>query len=542
MGLLRGWAAVPLAALVCGFPAYTAGRQVLNPLELHGEIKAAPGAEAAVVRNLLSFREYQDLIMFHPRFGYYASGRVSFDSDYQTYPIALAPYFGQMVAEQIFRMWQGMRKAGTLAPGERFTIAEFGAGNGVMASTILDYVEQRAKDAPQAGWREFAAQVLYICYDRSPALNKAQRERNARFGTRFEAREADATDLDASIKPASIKGVILSNELPDAFSVHKAILGPDGAAEAAFVAPSLVRKNWEKLRPNLPSAVVDRVSKGSVAVAEMLPSAKADHLYLTRQAFTALLEALASMQDYAAAVGSLEFEEVYLPAAVIPELDNHLRRYAALYAGEIAKNDRAVVTYINLGTEKFVQGAGRILKAGYVMTLDYGSTWEEIVSPQAHPHLRTYGPAHREENWDTDGANADDEKDTFDPYNGPTLNDLTTDVNFSMMEAAGRLAGLKMVYYGPQAALQAGTPIQFDLPPQSDGVEDAFFTWANDFQTDGVYKLFVQQKQGTDAAYAYPERKSERLVPDPAGLSELQRRRAVQIEKRLGPEQNPAIH
>src|SRR5438093_12722463 len=134
-----------------------------------------------------SFLEYQDLIMFHPKFGYYGSGRVSFSADYQTFPIVLAPYFGHMIAEHIFKMWSGMRAAGTLSPRDWFTIAEFGAGNGVLAESILDYLDQRSKSpAAPEGWREFASQALYVCYDRSPALSRTQREHNARFGARFE--------------------------------------------------------------------------------------------------------------------------------------------------------------------------------------------------------------------------------------------------------------------------------------------------------------------------------------------------------------------
>ena len=170
-----------------------ATRLLLNASEIHDEVKRAPGADPAVQQYFLSFLDYQDLVMFHPKFGYYSSGRVSFGSDYQTYPIALAPYFGQMIAEQIFRMWQGMRRAGTLGPSDRFTIAEFGAGNGMLAESILDYLERKAREqGADPRWRDFESQVLYICYDRSPALSKAQRTRNARFGSRFEAREADA--------------------------------------------------------------------------------------------------------------------------------------------------------------------------------------------------------------------------------------------------------------------------------------------------------------------------------------------------------------
>jgi SAM-dependent MidA family methyltransferase len=101
----------------------------------------------------------------------------------------LAPYFGQMITQQAFRMWNGMRRAGTLRPTERFTIAEFGAGNGALAESILDYLDRQSKSNPAPEWRAFASRVIYICYDRSHALSEDQRDRNARFGTRFEARE-----------------------------------------------------------------------------------------------------------------------------------------------------------------------------------------------------------------------------------------------------------------------------------------------------------------------------------------------------------------
>jgi len=550
MGLFRGgtWLArvLLIAAALAGVPSY-AERRLVNAWELHDEIQVAAGKETAVREYFPSFLDYQDLVMFHPKFGYYGSGRVSFFADYQTYPIVLAPYFGQMIAEQMFRMWQGMRRAGTLAAGERFTIAEFGAGNGLMAESILDYLEQQAKENPEQGWRDFAAQVVYVCYDRSPALSKTQRERNARFGKRFEAREGDATDPTATIAPGSLKGVVLSNELPDAFSVHKVILAPDGSAEVGYVAPSLPLKAWERLQKQVPPAVAETVAKGDRTVKDSFFAGDQGHMYLTRAAFVALLEALAPSKDYIAAVESLEFHELFVPASAVPEVEEHLRRYARFYATELAKNERGVVTYINLGVEKFVQGAGRILKAGYVITLDYGSNWEGIISQEAHPHFRTFGPAHRAEN-SYYGDSADDQgtsdRDTSDPYRGPTLNDMTTDVNFSLMAAEGRLVGLTTDYFGPQAALQTGTPIALsDVPAHrqdNDALSSEFYSWANGFQTDTNYKLMVQHKDGTDASYAYPSGNSERLVSDENDLSELERRRAAQIAAKLGGAPEPA--
>jgi SAM-dependent MidA family methyltransferase len=515
---------LPSSVLCADAPAT---RLLLNASEIHDEVKRAPGADPAVQQSFLSFLDYQDLVMFHPKFGYYSSGRVSFGTDYQTYPIALAPYFGQMIAEQIFRMWQGMRRAGSLEPGDRFTIAEFGAGNGLLAESILEYLENKAREQEaDPRWRDFRSQVLYVCYDRSAALSRAQRERNARFGSRFEAREADATDPTAAVPPGSLKGVILSNELPDAFSVHKVILSTDGSAEVAFVAPSLPRENWAKLEKIVPADVTEKVVQGDRNVRKALLTARQDQTYLSRAAFAALLEALISSKEYEPLVQSLQFHELYLPASMVPELAGHLRRHASSYARALAKLDQGVVTYINLGAEQFIRGAGSILKAGYVVTVDYGSNWEGILG-QDVSHFRTYGPAHRDANpgfgWDYDGQAAS-EWVTSDPYRGPTLNDMTTDVNFSLLAAEGDLTVLRTVYYGPQAALRSGTPISFP----------AFDDWASTFETDGHYRLMVQQKQGTDPSYSYPRDHQDPLTSGQSGWSELQRRRAAEIEKRLG--------
>ena len=511
---------------------------MLNPRELHNEIAVAPGTETAVKNYFPSFLEYQDLVMFHPKFGYYASGRVSFTSDYQTYPNVLAPYFGHMIAQQIFRMWHGMRQAGSLGPRETFTISEFGAGNGSLAESIMEYLEQQAKDNPDKSWGEFASQVLYICYDRSPALSKKQRERNARFGKRFEAREADATDPTATIKPDSQKGVVLSNELPDAFSVHKIVLSPDGTAEVGFVAPSLSQKNWEWIKKDVPASVVETLEKGDRAIKGKFFPGKHDHVYLTREAFVALLEAMVPSKEYASAAQSLEFSELYIPARLIPEVAEHLRRYARFYSTEMAKIDRGVVTYINLGLEKFIQGSGNILHAGFVITLDYGTNWEGMIAQDAHPHFRTYGPAHQEENRQNDTADnvGGSDLDTSDPYRGPTLNDMTTDVNFSLAAAEGRLAGLTTAYFGPQAGLQTGTTVSLEnLPPdgKNDVLDDVYFAWASSFQTDGNYKLMVQQKASTGHFYTYPNENSERLASDQNSLSDAQKEKAAQIEKKL---------
>jgi SAM-dependent MidA family methyltransferase len=498
--------------------------ELLNPWEIHRELRVAAAAAPAVQEFFLSFLEYQDLVLFHPTLGYYSSGRVSFTQDYRTFPDALSPYFGQMVAQHIFDMWAGMRKAGTLAENEPFTIAEFGAGDGALAESILNYVDRRAAEESGARWREFARQTVYACYDRSAVLSAQQSQRNARFGARFEARQGDATDPTATIAAGSLKGIVLSNELPDAFSVHKVVLSPSGSAEVAFVAPALPRAGWSKLERDLPAPLQERLKSEDRTIQTRLFGRKRETtVYLSRAGFVALLEALASAGNYEAKLNTIEFREIYVPIEAIPELAEHVRKYIPAYAYELARGDKGFAAYINLGEGRFIQGAGRILKAGYVVTIDYGSNWDGV-SPIEFDHLRTYGPGTRRER--------------PDPYHSPTLNDITTDVNFSHVVEEGKLAGLRPVFFGSQHTLLSGTPIRLDSPPPERGdLIDAdlqdYQAWVQSFYTWDVFKILVQQKERTDPAYVFPDNRAEPLSVQVEDLTPAQQATEQEIERKL---------
>lgn len=512
-------------------------RRVRNAHEVYRELAIDPGSAGRVKDYFPVFHDYQDMIMFHPAFGYYASGRVSFNDDYQTFPIVLAPLFGHMIAEHLFQMWDGMRRSGALARTDTFTIGEFGAGDGALAESILEYIQTQAA-SKRADWAEFARQAVYVCYDRSPALNRVQKERNKRFGSRFDARVADATNLTATIEPGSLKGVVLSNELPDAFSVHKVILTTTDAPEVAFVAPSLSSASWQRIRPLVSAALAAQVEEGDQAIERIfLRGVRPAEVYLTKSTFAALLEATVSGLDYESVVGALEFHEIYVPVSTVPELAAHLRRYAKTYADVLARDDVGILTYVNLGVERMIQGAAQILAAGYVITIDYGATWDGILSNDGSQRLRTYGPAHRaasaEGGIDNDSI---DDVQTSDPYDQPTLNDLTTDVNFSLLDAEGRQARLHTLYFGSQKALQSGTPISLDEVPEQarrNRREDQFLSWVEDFRAPGVFKVMIQQKDGSDSRYRFPDKDPEPLQPRGPALTPAQQEGAARIERRL---------
>jgi SAM-dependent MidA family methyltransferase len=502
-------------------------RQLINGWDVREEIKLAPGVNPALVKDYFpSFYDYLDTVLFHPTAGYYSSGRVNFSSDYQTFPIALYPSFGQMITEHMFQMWDGMRKAGTLAPNEKFTIAEFGAGDGAMAESVLEYIEQQAASNADPRWKEFREQTVYACYDRSPALSEKQRKRNERFGARFDARLGDATDPGATIAKASLKGVILSNELPDCFSVHKVILSMDGSAEIAYTVPSVPMDNWKKVESTIPAAAKQTIMKDDQAIREKLFGSKnpvGDRVYLSKAGFSAILDAFSASSNYEVKVNLLHFQEVYVPVSVMPELAEHLRQYAHDYAYALSKGGKGMVTYINLGEGKFIKGAGLALKAGYVITIDYGSNWDGILA-QEFDHLRMYGQGSS-----TSQAN---------PYHAPTLNDMTTDVNFSHVADEGKTVGLEAIYFGPQHWLQIGTPINLEKAPPvrtlSADDEADFQQWAGLFYSWEVYKILVQRKDKTDSAYKYSSEFSEPLAVAEDKLSPAERTKMVELEKKLG--------
>lgn len=505
-------------------------RDLRNGWEVHRELVVAPEAHADAPKYFLSFFDYHDIVMFHPTVGYYSSGRVDFVDHYRTYPVVLAPLFGHMVAEQIHMMWDGMRKAGTLTPSERFTIAEFGPGDGALAEAILDYIVRKAER--DASWRAFADQVLYVCYDRSPSLNKIQQERNARFGKRFDARVADATNMTATINKGSLKGIILSNELPDAFSVHKIILSADGKAEVAFVVPSLPAETWRTVQPLLPTAVVRAIEGDDRAIEDrFLKGQREGDVYLTRGSFVSLLEHMQTTPAYENTANAMLFRELYAPASTVPVVADHLSRYADLYAQVLARDQRGLVSYVNPGAESFIRDSAAVLSAGYMLTIDYGGNWEEMLNQHTYPRFRTYGPSQQ-----TGAHLAPNQIDTFAPYVGPTLNDFTTDANFTLLAAEGEKVGLRPVYYGAQRALQAGTSVSLDTVPEArerEGNAAEFQSWAQSFAGPSVYKMLLQQKTGTDSAYRFQGQHPESLNLEPTELTAEQRRRAAAITERL---------
>jgi SAM-dependent MidA family methyltransferase len=158
----------------------------------------------------ITFAEYMELVLYHPQHGYYASSesRISEGGDFLTSP-HLANDFGEMLAVQLYQMWQ------IVGSPQVFSIVEMGAGQGLLAAQILDYSSRV--------YPEFFRSIDYLIIEIAPAMISAQQARLKDLPVRW-------CDW-AEIIDRSIVGCFLSNELIDALPVHQVIVLEDKLQE-----------------------------------------------------------------------------------------------------------------------------------------------------------------------------------------------------------------------------------------------------------------------------------------------------------------------
>ncbi|HEY9854794.1 MAG TPA: SAM-dependent methyltransferase [Stenomitos sp.] len=168
--------------------------------------------DEAAASGPMTFRTYMDLALYHPEGGYYTRPemRVGVGGDFHTSP-TLSPAFGHCVARQLGQFWELMGK-----PAE-FQLLEIGAGSGQLADQILGGLARDRR------WKRLTYQIV----EKSPALRERQRATlQAYAGT---VRWAE--DLPDLAPDGAWQGVVLSNELFDAFPVHRVIGLKEGFAE-----------------------------------------------------------------------------------------------------------------------------------------------------------------------------------------------------------------------------------------------------------------------------------------------------------------------
>src|SRR5439155_26423109 len=104
--------------------------------ELTGTIRAEIEANGP-----MPFARFMELALYHPEYGYYASGRASIGrrGDFFT-NVSVGPLFGKLLAAQLAEIWEKLGRP------DDFTIVEQGAHDGLFAADALSALRQSAGD------------------------------------------------------------------------------------------------------------------------------------------------------------------------------------------------------------------------------------------------------------------------------------------------------------------------------------------------------------------------------------------------------------
>lgn len=155
----------------------------------------------------ITFSEYMSLVLYHPKYGYYTknNSQIGQKGDFFT-SSSLGKDFGELLAEQFVEMWQFLGRP------NNFSLVEMGAGQGFLAQDVLTYLHDE--------YPNFYANLKYIIVEKSPNLIKTQKDNLALLLSN----SANICWKNwQEIEENSIVGCFFSNELVDAFPVHKII-------------------------------------------------------------------------------------------------------------------------------------------------------------------------------------------------------------------------------------------------------------------------------------------------------------------------------
>lgn len=159
--------------------------------------------ELDAIGGVMSFAQFMERALYEPKLGYYETGRsrVGQSGDFYT-SVSTGPLFGELLAQQ-FLQWIATRPDASHRP---WTWMECGAHDARLAQDLLTSLEALPD-------RALAARVRYAILEPSPQRRAWQQSTLARWKDRVEWLDAWPQD--------GVQGVILSNELLDAFPVHR---------------------------------------------------------------------------------------------------------------------------------------------------------------------------------------------------------------------------------------------------------------------------------------------------------------------------------
>lgn len=458
-----------------GQPKVFRPRSTLHPgLDLHPLSMVEHGKKLTGI--FATYERFMRDALYDPDIGYYSTGKVAFEDksqkgDFHTCPDMLSPIFGSHIAEQAFTMRANMIACGDIHPDEPFTILECGAGRGQLAHDALAHIYKMAKTS--AEWASFAKAVQYCIVEISPTLQEWQQKKLNPFHDKVKFVKGDARKLKDIFPPRSIKGLIVTNEVPDAFSVHKARICAPKRVEVALVVPYVHIEAIKLLRDH--GIKIGSLKEKSDRYREEFPrQLKNIHpatILLSQKDF---LHIVKSMGPHWKDTGKwlIGIAELYLSEDRFPDI----KAYLDLHEESLAGLPRGAPLVINLGVPQFVEGISSILDKGFATTIDYGENDKEIF------------------------ANENTRQPRFFPkqahfYRGQFgLCDITTDIPWTQFSREGDRRGLQRQFFGSQRALQ--NPLRH-IP----GMPATPFLDAPLDEGHGCFKMMVQKSSLTKAHY-----------------------------------------
>jgi len=286
----------------------------------------------------IPFARFMEMALYDPECGYYNTREpIGRGGDYLTSP-SVHPLFGRMIGKQIGALFQELE-------GESLTFVEIGAGEGNLTQTILEFLRNENPS--------LFKKLHFIIIERSRSMVSRQRKRFKEAGLAGFIRWVPG--LDAMKRGGDLLGCVLSNELVDAFPVHRVAMTEEGLKELF-----LIEEN---------GGIVEALGELSTA----------------------------SMNDYFKRTG--------------------IQR---------ASGQRAEV---NLNALSWMREVGKVLKKGYVLTMDYGHSASDLYAPhRKNGSLLCYYRHTVHDN----------------PYVRIGEQDITAHVDFSSLVLEGRKAGLEL--------------------------------------------------------------------------------------------------
>ena len=307
----------------------------------------------------MTFARFMELALYEPTRGYYTrpgSGedRIGPQGDFYT-TSDVHPLLARALALQIHQTYEH------LAQPSPMTLLEMGPGKGLLARDLLSASERIGIP--------FAQDLRCLLVERSETMKARQRAALEPWLERPD-RVSWVESLE-KVESGSLTGVVLSNELVDAFPVHRVTV------EAG---------EFKEIHVDLE-----------------------DGRFVER-----------------------------LTAPSTPELARYFERLGiVLEEGQVAE--------VNLAALSWIQEVARVLRRGFVITIDYGHTAQDL-----------YGAARR------NGTMLCYYRHTVseDPYERIGLQDMTAHVDFTSLAFAGEESGLETTGFTNQMGFLAGLPVE----------------------------------------------------------------------------------